>query len=129
MDYYAGLKRRQAPPRPMPVDEEVILNKKDFIVSRTDLKGNITEVSDAFCKISGYKSDELIGQPHSIVRHIDMPKIAFEGLWNTINGSKIWNGIVKNSTKEGGFYWVNATIFPSPSFAAILSGLKQSVSD
>jgi len=95
------------------MSREIVLNKDTMIVSETDKHGKIIYVNNDFCNICGYTKDELIDKPHNIIRHKDMPKIAFEGLWNTINESKIWNGIVKNSTKEGEFYWVNATIFPS----------------
>lgn len=62
---------------------------------------------------AGYDLDELVGKQHNIVRHQDMPKWAFEDLWKTIKEGKTWKGIVKNKTKDGGFYWVNATAFPS----------------
>jgi len=94
---------------------EVLLDKETIIVSETDKNGRIIYVNDDFCNICGYSKDELIGKAHNIVRHKDMPKVAFEGLWDTISKMKIWNGIVKNSTKDGGFYWVNATIFSSQS--------------
>jgi len=97
------------------MSKEIILDKDTIIVSETDQTGKIIYVNDDFCNICGYTKDELIGKAHNIVRHKDMPKVAFEGLWNTINSSKIWNGIVKNSTKNGDFYWVNATIFSSKS--------------
>ena len=57
--------------------------------------------------------DELIGKAHNTVRHSDMPKWAFEDLWRTLKSGKTWKGIVKNITKDGGYYWVNATAFPS----------------
>lgn len=92
---------------------KVILNKDTMIVSETDEKGNIIYANRDFCKISGYTKDELLGQPHNMVRHNDMPKAAFDDLWKTIQSGKVWNGIVKNRTKTGGFYWVNATAYPS----------------
>jgi len=93
--------------------KEVILNKDTMIVSETDEKGIIIYANADFCKIAGYSKDELIGQPHNMIRHQDMPKAAFEDLWKTIQTGKIWNGIVKNKTANGGFYWVNATAYPS----------------
>lgn len=84
-----------------------------MIVSETNEKGIITYANDDFCKIAGFSRDELIGNPHNMVRHKDMPKAAFEDLWNTIKNGKIWKGIVKNRTKDGGYYWVNATAYPS----------------
>jgi len=85
---------------------------KYIISSSTDLRGVITDVSDAFCKISGYKRDELIGKPHNIIRHPDMPKSAFRDMWDTISKGKTWNGEVKNLKKDGGYYWVYANIEP-----------------
>ena len=85
---------------------------KNVIYSRTDLKGIITYASKAFCTISGYSNDELIGKPHNIVRHLDMPKSAFKDLWETIEKGKEWVGEVKNKKKSGDFYWVEAHISP-----------------
>ncbi|MCK5293746.1 MAG: PAS domain-containing protein [Arcobacteraceae bacterium] len=82
----------------------------ELIVSRTDLKGIITYANDTFLEISGFSHDELIGKNHNVVRHPDMPKIAFSNLWETIKNEKKWNGNVKNIRKDKGFYWVNATI-------------------
>ncbi|MGB0989900.1 PAS sensor domain-containing protein [Arcobacter sp. F155] len=92
---------------------EITLDKDTMIVSETDEKGIMIYANEDFCKIAGYTKDELIGQPHNYVRHNDMPKAAFEDMWKTIQNGKIWKGIVKNKTKDGGFYWVNATAFPS----------------
>ncbi|WP_050989837.1 PAS domain-containing protein [Arcobacter sp. L] len=94
-------------------NREIELNKKTMIVSETNEKGIITYANSDFCIIAGYTKEELIGNPHSMVRHQDMPKAAFEDLWKTVKAGKIWNGIVKNSTKNGGYYWVNATAYPS----------------
>ncbi len=82
------------------------------IVSKTDEKGIIIYVNDKFCEISGYKREELIGKPHNIVRHPDMPSEAFEELWESIKHKKVWNGIVKNLKKDGTYYFVDATIVP-----------------
>ena len=82
----------------------------ELIVSRTDLNGVITYANDTFIEISGFTLEELIGTNHNIVRHPDMPKVAFSNLWETINSGKKWNGNVKNIRKDKGFYWVNATI-------------------
>jgi len=83
---------------------------KNVIFSRTDLKGIITYASEAFCEISGYKLDELVGQPHNIVRHPDMPSKVFADLWNNLQNNKEWSGEVKNLKKNGGVYWVLAHI-------------------
>jgi PAS domain S-box-containing protein len=85
---------------------------KYIISSTTDLKGKIIDVSDAFCNISGYTREELIGKPHNIIRHPDMPKSAFKDLWDTIQKGKSWDGEVKNLKKDGGYYWVYAHIEP-----------------
>ena len=96
-------------------NREIKLDKNTMIVSETNSKGMIIYANSDFCKIAGYEKNELIGQAHNMVRHSDMPKAAFEDLWETISSGKIWNGIVKNKTKNGGFYWVNATAYPSTS--------------
>ena len=96
--------------------QEVLLDKDTMIVSETDAKGIILYANADFCKIAGYTKNELIGEPHNKVRHPDMPKAAFEDLWKTVQSGNIWNGIVKNKTANGGFYWVNATAFPSVDF-------------
>ncbi len=88
------------------------VTEKYIISSVTDLKGKILDVSEAFCKISGYSKSELIGNPHNIVRHPDMPKAVFKELWETIQQGKPWKGKVKNLKKGGGFYWVWANIEP-----------------
>lgn len=97
------------------MSKEVFLEQETIIVSQTDEKGIIIFANADFCTISGYELEELVGNPHNMVRHKDMPKWAFEDLWKTIKSGKIWKGIVKNRTKEGGYYWVNATVFPSKS--------------
>ncbi|MEA3352881.1 MAG: PAS domain-containing protein [Campylobacterota bacterium] len=93
------------------MSREVSLEKSTMIVSETDLQGNILYANNDFCKIAGYSKDELIGKPHNIVRHTDMPKVAFKDLWDTLKEGKTWNGIVKNKTKNGDYYWVNATAY------------------
>jgi aerotaxis receptor len=82
------------------------------VISKTDLKGIITYVNKAFCKLSGYEKDELIGKPHNIIRHPDMPKSVFKNLWDTIEKNQEWRGIVKNLRKDGKYYWVEAFIEP-----------------
>jgi len=82
------------------------------IVSKTDASGVIKFVNHKFCEISGYSPDELIGKPHSIVRHPDMPKEAFADLWSTIKSGKVWRGVVKNKKKDGSAYIVDALIVP-----------------
>ncbi|MCG3669416.1 PAS domain-containing protein, partial [Aliarcobacter butzleri] len=74
----------------METEKETILDDYAFLVSQTDRKGIILFANDDFCKISEYTIDELIGQPHSIVRHPDMPKVAFQSLWDTVKSGKVW---------------------------------------
>ncbi len=81
-----------------------------YILSETDERGFITYVNDTFCKIAKYSREELIGKPHNIVRHPDMPKVAFKMLWDAIQTKGFWRGIVKNLTKDGNYYWVDATV-------------------
>jgi len=89
---------------------ETMVPKHELIISRTDLDGLITYANDAFCDISEYAEDELIGKAHSIVRHPDMPSSVFKELWETLQSKKQWSGIVKNMRKDGGFYWVEAIV-------------------
>ncbi|MEA2072719.1 MAG: PAS domain-containing protein [Campylobacterota bacterium] len=91
---------------------EYVLKSDDFLVSQTNEQGKILFANDDFCKVAGYTLEELLGQPHSIVRHPDMPKTAFKDLWETVKSGNEWNGYVKNATKNGGYYWVYATVYP-----------------
>lgn len=84
-----------------------------MIVSKTDLKGVITYANDNFCKISEYSKEELLGKPHNIVRHPDVPKEVFAQLWHTIKKEKkLWNGVIKNRKKSGGSYYVKSYVKP-----------------
>jgi aerotaxis receptor len=96
----------------MPLNQETLLNENSFLVSETDSKGFIIFANEQFCQTAEYTLDELMGQNHNIVRHADMPKVAFQGLWDTIKTGEIWQGYVKNKTKSGGYYWVFATVYP-----------------
>ena len=89
---------------------ETTVPEEELIISRTDLKGIITYVNETFAEISGYEPNELIGQPHNIVRHPDMPRAVFEDLWKTIQVKEQWTGVVKNLRKDKGFYWVRALV-------------------
>lgn len=97
--------------RPNPIDEEYFFEGR-AIVSETDLDGIITFANRSFCEISGYSVDELVGKPHNIIRHPDMPKIVFEKLWKTILSGTIWHGLVKNLRKDGKYYWVDTEVSP-----------------
>jgi aerotaxis receptor len=91
---------------------EVAFPPSTYLVSRTDLKGIITEANDAFVQIAGFPREELIGASHNIVRHPDMPPQAFEDLWRTVKSGRPWRGLVKNRCKSGDYYWVDATVVP-----------------
>ena len=83
-----------------------------YLVSKTDINGIITYANEQFIKISGYSKDEIIGKPHNIIRHPDVPSKLFKELWETIKNKKIWKGEFKNRAKDGTTYYVYATIFP-----------------
>lgn len=97
--------------KPLPVDEEVSFDGGTMI-TETDTEGIITYANRKFREMTGYSKKELIGAPHSINRHPDMPKGAFKAMWETISSNKIWRGYVKNMTKDGKFYWVLVYIQP-----------------
>jgi len=93
-------------------DGEVLYNDL-YLLSETDEKGIVEYASDSFLKIAGMRADEIIGQPHNIVRHPEMPRAAFKSLWNDVQTKGFWTGYVKNARKGGGFYWVYATVLRS----------------
>lgn len=92
--------------RPIPRDNEIKLNTKRYIVSKTDTQGIIEYGNDYFVEISGYSEEELIGTPHSLIRHPDMPKIVFKMMWDRINKAQNIMAVVKNLAKDGSYYWV-----------------------
>ncbi len=92
--------------RPKPKDIEIELDPKRYIVSKTDPKGIILYGNDYFMEIAGYSEEELIGQPHNIIRHPDMPKIVFKLMWDRINKGRNIMAVVKNLAKDGRYYWV-----------------------
>lgn len=94
------------------MSRETILDEKAFLVSETDGKGIIKFANDDFCRIAEYTLEEMMGKPHNMVRHKDMPKAAFKDLWETVKKGEVWTGYVKNATKSGGYYWVYATVYP-----------------
>ena len=91
---------------------EIHLHNQDEIVSSSNLRGDIEFCNDTFCRISGYSREELIGQPHNILRHPQMPPAAFGMLWSALKAGKPWMGMVKNRCKNGDHYWVDAYITP-----------------
>ncbi|MGE8720915.1 methyl-accepting chemotaxis protein [Leptospira terpstrae] len=97
----------------LPVTEtEIEFLEGTKITSKTDLKGIITYVNEDFLRISGYTEQELLGQPHNLIRHPDMPKEAFQDLWDTVKNQNSWVGVVKNRCKNGDYYWVDANVSP-----------------
>jgi diguanylate cyclase (GGDEF)-like protein/PAS domain S-box-containing protein len=94
------------------INEYVQLVDKNIITSTTDLEGNIIDVSEAFCNISGYSKKELIGQNHRIIKHPDNGDELYKNIWASLDNNKTWKGEIKNRKKDGRFYWVEATISP-----------------
>jgi PAS domain S-box-containing protein len=97
----------------VPTAVEVFFDADDIIVSKTDTKGRITYANKVFAQVCGYSEAELIGQPHSIVRHPDMPRCVFKLLWDTLEDGREIFAYVKNMTRHGDFYWVFAHVTPS----------------
>ncbi len=98
------------------------LAENEIIVSKTDLKGRITYCNDVFKLISGYSEPELIGKPHNIIRHSDMPRSVFKLLWDTIAGGNEIFAYVKNRTRNGDYYWVLAHVTPDFDEAGKITG-------
>lgn len=96
-----------------PIGERVDFAENEIIVSKTDPKGRITYCNDIFVKVSGYSEAETLGQPHSFIRHPDMPRSVFKLLWGKIQSGQEIFAYVKNRTKSGGHYWVLAHVTPS----------------
>ena len=81
-----------------------------YLLSETDEKGIVTYASESFLRVANFTKEELLGQPHNVVRHPDMPRVAFKGLWDDVQAKGFWTGFVKNARKGGGYYWVYATV-------------------
>lgn len=108
MTYFDGFARRV-----YVVDEEIPFPEGRLIVSTTDPTGIITYANQAFVEMSGFTKEELIGEQHYILRHPDMPAVAYKDLWDTIVQGKKWHGFVKNLRQDGAFYWVHAVVVPN----------------
>ncbi|WP_312553841.1 PAS domain-containing protein, partial [Massilia sp.] len=91
---------------------EYPMKEGQSIVSKTDTKGRITYVNPSFIEVSGFSEEELLGKPHNIVRHPDMPPEAFADMWGTLQAGRPWTAMVKNRRKNGDFYWVVANVVP-----------------
>ncbi len=108
LNYYGGIRRDV-----LVIDEEIPYPDGRMIVSRTTTDGIITEANQAFVDISCYTRDELMGAPHCILRHPDVPACIFKNAWDTLSGGTPWFGYVKNLAKDGRYYWVYASINPN----------------
>ncbi len=94
--------------RPIVLDKEIVFSKKKFIVSKSDTRGNIIFINKNFAEISGYTEEELMGMPHNVIRHPDMPKAIFFLVWNSLKAGREVSGVIKNLAKSGKYYWVIA---------------------
>jgi PAS domain S-box-containing protein len=101
------------PGRVRPTGREVFFPNDELIVSKTDVRGRITYVNRTFIAISGYEEDELLGEPHSVIRHPEMPRCIFRLLWETIQAEREIFAFVKNMCKNGDHYWVLAHVTPT----------------
>ena len=106
----------------MTQQQEIRLDEDDLIVSKTDPKGRITYANRRFMEIAGYSEPELLGQPHNIIRHPDMPRGVFRFMWQTLQSGDEFFGYVKNRTATGGYYWVFANVTPDFTSQAELAG-------
>ncbi len=104
------------------LNEYIQIINKNVVTSTTDLNGVITNVSDAFCEMTAYSKDELIGKTHNILRDKETPKELYEELWNTIKAKKIWKGEIKNRNKNGEYFWTEITISPIKNHQDIVTG-------
>lgn len=102
-----------AKPAVTPTDREASFGVEEIIVSKTDLKGRITYANDVFCRVSEFSEKETVGQPHSLVRHPDMPRCIFKLLWGRLEAGREIFAYVKNMTSLGDYYWVFAHVTPS----------------
>jgi len=95
------------------LEDGEVLYSDLYLLSETDDKGIVTYASDSFLKVANMSEADLLGQPHNVVRHPDMPRAAFKSLWDDVQSKGFWTGYVKNTRKGGGFYWVYATVLRS----------------
>ncbi|GHF24126.1 chemotaxis protein [Kordiimonas sediminis] len=108
--------------RAVPTNEEILFGQDEIIVSKTDLKGRIIYANEVFCRVAEMTTREVIGQPHNIIRHPDMPRAVFKLLWDTISKGEEIFAYVKNMSKTGKYYWVIAHVTPSYSQLGEIDG-------
>lgn len=114
------------------LEKYIAIIDANVIISSTDLEGIITEVSEAFCQISGYSKEELLGKNHNIVRHADVPSSLYEEMWLTLKKAQAWHGEIKNRRKDGSAYWVDTIIEPRYNEAGVMVGytaIRQDITD
>ena len=111
-----------AAPRTRPTGVEVPFHRDEIIVSKTDPRGVITYANEVFVRVSGYREDELLGRPHNLIRHPDMPRCVFRLLWETIKAGDEIFAYVLNLAKTGGHYWVLAHVTPTFDAAGRITG-------
>ncbi|HZH09530.1 MAG TPA: PAS domain-containing protein [Microvirga sp.] len=97
----------------IPTQREIFFDPDSFIVSKTDLKGRLTYANKTFCEVAGYSEKQILGQPHSLIRHPDMPRAVFKLLWDSIQDGREVFAYVKNMARSGDHYWVIAHVTPS----------------
>ena len=95
------------------LDDGEVLYDDLYLLSETDEKGIVIYANDSFLKIANMTLDDILGQPHNVVRHTEMPRSAFKSLWDDVQDKGFWTGYVKNARKGGGHYWVYATVLRS----------------
>ncbi len=105
-----------------PLNEEIMFGENEIIVSKTDLKGRLTYANDVFCRVAEMAPKDVIGQPHNIIRHPDMPRTIFKLLWDSIQDSQEIFAYVKNMSRTGKYYWVLAHVTPSMDLNGKLDG-------
>jgi PAS domain S-box-containing protein len=94
------------------MSKEQLFPESDILLSTTDLDSRVKYANKKFCDIAGFKLEEMVGKPHNLVRHPDMPKAAFGDMWSYIQSGRSWMGPVKNRCQNGDYYWVNAYVTP-----------------
>ena len=94
------------------INNEVLIPPGQTLVTKTDTKGIINYINNAFVDVAGYSEEELMGQPHNVIRHPEVPSEAFRDLWDTIESGKTWSAPVKNRCKDGSYYWVMSNVSP-----------------